>query len=106
MNLEQSVFMWDKTIFFYFSNFQFLINRVAWVFPDFQYVWLAEETKKNLPKELDFKKEGEHCERAAKMFSHFDFLKVVFIVLEMKILILLIIFLLLGFIRMISLRFN
>ncbi|KAL4237932.1 putative aarF domain-containing protein kinase 1 [Mactra antiquata] len=55
---------------------EFLIHRVAWVFPDFQYVWLAEETKKNLPKELDFMKEGEHCERAAKMFSHFDFLKV------------------------------
>ncbi|XP_045185749.1 aarF domain-containing protein kinase 1-like [Mercenaria mercenaria] len=55
---------------------EFLINRVAWIFPDFQYVWLAEETKKNLPKELDFIKEGEHCERAAKMYSHFKFLKV------------------------------
>lgn len=55
---------------------EFLINRVAWIFPDFQYVWLAEETKKNLPKELDFVKEGEHCERVAKMYSHFKFLKV------------------------------
>ena len=57
-------------------SLQFLIRRVAWVFPDFQYVWLAEETKKNLPKELDFLKEGEHCERVAKLYSHFKFLKV------------------------------
>lgn len=49
---------------------------VAFVFPDFQYMWLAEETKKNLPKELDFLSEGVHCERVAKLYSHFKFLKV------------------------------
>lgn len=55
---------------------QFLIHRVAWVFPDFQYLWLAEETKKNLPLELDFLLEGHHCERAARNFKMFSFLKV------------------------------
>ncbi|WAR18693.1 ADCK1-like protein [Mya arenaria] len=58
------------------KTMEFLIHRVAWVFPDFQYVWLAEETKKNLPKELDFMREGEHCERVEKMFAKFSFLKV------------------------------
>ena len=55
---------------------QFLIRRVAWVFPDFQYLWLAEETKKNLPLELDFLLEGHHCERAGRNFKQFSFLKV------------------------------
>ena len=46
------------------------------MFPDFQYLWLAEETKKNLPLELDFLLEGHHCERAARNFKMFSFLKV------------------------------
>ncbi|XP_052276490.1 aarF domain-containing protein kinase 1-like isoform X1 [Dreissena polymorpha] len=58
------------------KTMEFLIRQVHWVFPDFQYVWLAEETRRNLPKELDFVREGEHCERVAKMFEHFKFLKV------------------------------
>ena len=49
---------------------------MAWLFPDFQYIWIAEETKKNLPKELDFVQEGHNCERVARMFKKFDFLKV------------------------------
>ena len=60
---------------------QFLIRRVQMVFPEFQYLWLAEETKKNLPKELDFLKEGQHCERVGKMFAKFKFLKVTNIIL-------------------------
>ncbi|KAK3597878.1 hypothetical protein CHS0354_029458 [Potamilus streckersoni] len=58
------------------KTMEFLINRIAWVFPDFQYVWLAEETKKNLPLELDFLNEGRHCERVARLFKKFTFLKV------------------------------
>jgi aarF domain-containing kinase len=49
---------------------------VAWLFPEFQFIWLAEETKKNLPLELDFVHEAKNCERVAKMFNHFPFLKV------------------------------
>ncbi|KAL3873505.1 hypothetical protein ACJMK2_036614 [Sinanodonta woodiana] len=58
------------------KTMEFLVNRIAWVFPDFQYVWLAEETKKNLPLELDFLSEGRHCERVARLFKKFTFLKV------------------------------
>lgn len=59
-----------------FAVLQVLVNLVAWLFPDFQYVWLAEETKKNLPLELDFLNEGRNCERVGRMFKHFSFLKV------------------------------
>jgi aarF domain-containing kinase len=51
---------------------------VNFVFPGFQYMWLAEETKKNLPLELDFMHEGRNCERVERLFKHFKFLKVSF----------------------------
>ena len=49
---------------------------VAWVFPDFELMWLAEETKKNLPRELDFSQEAQNAERVADMFKHFAWLRV------------------------------
>ncbi|XP_064621315.1 aarF domain-containing protein kinase 1-like [Lineus longissimus] len=55
---------------------EILVKAVAWAFPEFQFMWLAEETKKNLPKELDFLHEGRNCEKMGKMFSRFTFLKV------------------------------
>ncbi|XP_064602704.1 aarF domain-containing protein kinase 1-like [Liolophura sinensis] len=58
------------------KTMEILVKLVAWLFPDFQYVWLAEETKKNLPLELDFLNEGRNCERVGRMFKHFRFLKV------------------------------
>lgn len=39
-------------------------------------MWLVDETKRNLPKELDFLQEAENSERVRKMFSHLKFLKV------------------------------
>lgn len=58
------------------KTMEVLVKVVAKLFPEFQFLWLAEETKKNLPKELDFLHEGKNCERVAKMFDHFDFLRV------------------------------
>ncbi|XP_035824721.1 aarF domain-containing protein kinase 1 [Aplysia californica] len=55
---------------------EFLVHAVNWAFPNFNYVWLAEETKKNLPVELDFVNEGQNCERLGEMLSKFEFLKV------------------------------
>ena len=49
---------------------------VAKIFPDFQFIWLAEETKKNLPLELDFVHEGRNCEKVADLFKHYKYLKV------------------------------
>ena len=58
------------------AMFQLLIRLVAFVFPDFQFMWLADETRKNLPLELDFLHEGKNCETVAKMLAGFSFLKV------------------------------
>uniref|UniRef100_A0A1A7YFC1 AarF domain-containing protein kinase 1 n=2 Tax=Iconisemion striatum TaxID=60296 RepID=A0A1A7YFC1_9TELE len=53
-----------------------LVKAVHWLFPDFAFMWLVEEAKKNMPLELDFLNEGHNAERVASMLSHFPFLKV------------------------------
>lgn len=58
------------------ATMELLVNIVAPLFPEFKLRWLVDETKRNLPIELDFYNEGKNCERVARMFSHFDFLKV------------------------------
>lgn len=52
------------------------MNLVDKAFPEFSFMWLVEETKKNLPKELDFFHEGKNCEKVSSMFKHLKFLKV------------------------------
>ena len=56
--------------------FKFLVNIVRRVFPEFQFTWLVEETKKNLPLELDFLNEGKNSEKLQEKFSKLKFLKV------------------------------
>ncbi|OWF52261.1 uncharacterized aarF domain-containing protein kinase 1-like [Mizuhopecten yessoensis] len=58
------------------KTMELLVRGLAVMFPGFQYLWLAEETRKNLPLELDFLKEGANCETVAKQYKHFSFLKV------------------------------
>ncbi|KAF7201001.1 aarF domain containing kinase 1 [Nothobranchius furzeri] len=53
-----------------------LVKAVHWLFPDFAFMWLVEEAKKNMPLELDFLNEGHNAERVASLLSHFPFLKV------------------------------
>ncbi|XP_041121789.1 aarF domain-containing protein kinase 1 isoform X2 [Polyodon spathula] len=55
---------------------EFLLKTVTWLFPDFGFMWLVEEAKKNMPLELDFLNEGRNAERVADMLKHFEFLKV------------------------------
>ena len=49
------------------------------IFPEFQFTWLVEETKKNVPLELDFLNEGKNSEKLQKKFSRLKFLKVIII---------------------------
>jgi aarF domain-containing kinase len=45
---------------------------LAWVeriFPEFEFNWLAEEMKQNLPLELDFRHEAENAARATGDFA-------------------------------------
>ncbi|KAG7226128.1 hypothetical protein INR49_014222, partial [Caranx melampygus] len=53
-----------------------LVRIVHWLFPDFAFMWLVEEAKKNMPLELDFLNEGHNAEKVAKMLAHYPFLKI------------------------------
>ncbi|XP_066541582.1 aarF domain-containing protein kinase 1 [Hoplias malabaricus] len=55
---------------------EFLLQVVHWLFPDFAFMWLVEEAKRNMPRELDFLNEGRNAEKVASMLKKFDFLKV------------------------------
>lgn len=59
-----------------FCDGQVLLRAVHLLFPDFAFMWLVEEAKKNMPMELDFLNEGHNAEKVAKMLAHFSFLKV------------------------------
>lgn len=58
------------------ATMELLVNIVAKVFPEFSLMWLAEETKRNLPLELDFVNEAHNTERVRRMFAHFPWLEV------------------------------
>ncbi|XP_032338338.1 aarF domain-containing protein kinase 1 isoform X2 [Camelus ferus] len=53
-----------------------LVLAVKQLFPEFEFMWLVDEAKKNLPLELDFLNEGRNAEKVAQMLKHFDFLKI------------------------------
>ncbi|XP_018865782.1 aarF domain-containing protein kinase 1 isoform X3 [Gorilla gorilla gorilla] len=53
-----------------------LVLAVKQLFPEFEFMWLVDEAKKNLPLELDFLNEGRNAEKVSQMLKHFDFLKV------------------------------
>lgn len=46
------------------------------ILPDFKIQWLVDETKRNIPRELDFEVEAENTEKAKIMFQHLPWLKV------------------------------
>lgn len=54
----------------------FLVRVVNFVFPQFEFMWLADEMRKNLPVELNFQQEGRNAEKFANMFDHYHWLKV------------------------------
>ncbi|VDN21836.1 unnamed protein product [Gongylonema pulchrum] len=53
-----------------------LTNFASRLFPDFHFLWLVDEMKRNLPTELDFRIEAENAKKIRQMFSHLDYLKV------------------------------
>lgn len=59
------------------KTMEYLCKLMSWMFPDFKMQWLVDETKKNLPKELDFLNEGHNAEKLSKMFgSRYSWLKI------------------------------
>lgn len=45
------------------ATIEFLVRAAAQLFPGFNYQWLVEETKENLPLELDFRHEARNAQR-------------------------------------------
>lgn len=58
------------------KTMELLVRIVSWVFPDFKFNWLVEETKRNIPLELDFSLEGHNAEKAQTMCTKFPWLKI------------------------------
>ena len=46
------------------------------IFPMFRFQWLADEVRRNLPIELDFRCEARNQEKFSKTFKHLTFAKV------------------------------
>lgn len=53
-----------------------LVSITSLVFPDFKFDWLVKETKRNIPQELDFTREGKNAEKVQRLFSGYHWLKV------------------------------
>ncbi|XP_075185624.1 aarF domain-containing protein kinase 1 isoform X8 [Anomaloglossus baeobatrachus] len=53
-----------------------LLRAVKKVFPQFEFMWLVEEAKKNLPRELDFLNEARNAEKMTAMVRRFPFLRI------------------------------
>lgn len=45
------------------------LGWITYWFPDFEFTWLADEMRKNLPREMDFVQEAQNAERAANDFK-------------------------------------
>lgn len=58
------------------KTMEILVKIMSIVFPDFKIQWLVDESKKNLPIELDFLNEGQNAEKVAEMFKEYKWLKV------------------------------
>lgn len=58
------------------KTMEVLVSITSKVFKDFDYQWLVDETKKNLPKELNFKLEAENAEKVQKLLKGFKWLKI------------------------------
>ncbi|VBB30347.1 unnamed protein product [Acanthocheilonema viteae] len=53
-----------------------LTRLASKLFPDFHFLWLVDEMKRNLPRELDFRIEAANAKKLKEMFSHLDYLKI------------------------------
>ncbi|KAH8269482.1 hypothetical protein KR018_003891 [Drosophila ironensis] len=58
------------------KTMELAVNVLARIFPDFKIHWLVEESKKNLPIELDFINEGRNAEKVARQFEKYSWLRV------------------------------
>ncbi|KAK7571912.1 hypothetical protein V9T40_014384 [Parthenolecanium corni] len=65
------------------KTMEILAKTVSWILPDFKVQWLVDETKRNIPKELDFEVEAQNTEKAKFMLKHLPWLKIPSVYKEM-----------------------
>jgi len=53
-----------------------LVRMVKVAFPQFEFMWLANEMRTNLPMELAFTQEAKNSEKVARIFKDYNWLKV------------------------------
>lgn len=58
------------------ATMELLVRVASWLFPDLHLMWLVDETKRNLPKELDFFQEALNADRMRSMFTHMPYIVV------------------------------
>lgn len=58
------------------ATMEILFSAVSKIFPSFNFMWLAEETRRNLPFELDFYQEGKNSETMAGILAKFPWVKI------------------------------
>ncbi|KAH9329900.1 hypothetical protein KI387_002008, partial [Taxus chinensis] len=51
------------------ATVEFVVNILHWIFPTFDYRWLIDEVRENLPKELDFINEAKNSEQCLYNFN-------------------------------------
>lgn len=51
------------------ATMDLLVRMVAKIFPEFSFLWLADEMKRNLPLELDFIHEGKNAEKVSRILT-------------------------------------
>jgi aarF domain-containing kinase len=56
-----------KHFFVDIYTMDFLVRTVKFFFPQFEFMWLAENMKKNMPLELSFVQEAKNSEKVAKI---------------------------------------
>lgn len=49
------------------ATMEYCVKIMGWIFPDFKFQWLVDESKKNLPVELDFLQEGKNTEKVSEL---------------------------------------
>jgi aarF domain-containing kinase len=54
---------------------EYCVKIMSFIFPDFKFQWLVDESKKNLPVELDFMQEGRNTEKVVEIFANFKFIR-------------------------------
>lgn len=71
----QHPYVWGNSVVD-MKTMEILVKLMSWVFPEFKFQWLVDETKKNLPQELDFQLEGRNAEKIQGILSDFKWLKI------------------------------